>query len=371
MTTTNFELLADDIRRQPDFLRASIPEVRRIAEAVATQLGDRPSCVYLVGCGDSLNVGMATRFAWQQAAGLPVEAVPALTFSRFVVGGVPADALVIALSQSGTVSRVVEVVRRSRNRGLNTIAITGSPESPLAREPSNQHLVMAFPKLGFVPGTTSYVFNLVVFYELAAAVGGRFGSSQTPDEIRSQVDMLPELIANSLDSNWDVARTHADAIDRDASMLILGAGPQLANAHFLARKMFEVTQITALSQETEEYAHDEISIVDERMTAVQFLPVDDASDRALEILDSLLELGCATAVVTERGSAPHIDSRVTWRYEVDRGLNQLCNAALFALPPSLFTYEVALAVGGSYYATNDPVHAKHGDRLIYGSQVLA
>jgi hypothetical protein len=135
--------------------------------------------------------------------------------------------------------------------------------------------------------------------------------------------------------------------------------------------MFEVTQTTALSQETEEYAHDEISIVDARTAAVQFVAADEALGRSLEILTSLLTLRCPTAVVSERGALKDLDDRVSWVYELAPGLDPLTNAPLYALPASIFTYELARLRGGSYYASADELHDIQGDHLIYGSQILA
>ena len=83
------ELLAQDIRRQPELLSQVVPTFRERTRALAGELG-RPSRIYIVGCGDSLNVGMAVRFEWERVLGLPVHAIPALTFSRFEARNVPA-----------------------------------------------------------------------------------------------------------------------------------------------------------------------------------------------------------------------------------------------------------------------------------------
>ena len=75
---TNLELLAEDIRRQPALLRSSIDGLRGRIGDLAAEIG-RPSRIYIVGCGDSLNVGMAVRFEWERLLGIPVHAIPALT----------------------------------------------------------------------------------------------------------------------------------------------------------------------------------------------------------------------------------------------------------------------------------------------------
>ena len=75
------ELLSQDLRRQREVLATGIELSRRRIPDLAAEIA-RPSRIYIVGCGDSLNVGMAVRFEWERVMGLPVHAIPALTFSR-------------------------------------------------------------------------------------------------------------------------------------------------------------------------------------------------------------------------------------------------------------------------------------------------
>lgn len=362
------ELLAEDIRRQPDLLATAVTTFRGRVKDLAGEIG-RPSRIYIVGCGDSLNVGMSVRFEWERVLGLPVHAIPALTFSRFEARNVPADALVIALSQSGTVVRVIEATRASFSRGIDTITVSGSGTSPLAQEPATQTLITDFPKLGFVPGTTSFPYHLAIFYELGLALADRWATRADTRAARTNLDRLPELVARSLEPMWDTARTHAATFTRNQPFLLLGTGPNLASVLFVARKMFEVPQVPALAQETEEYAHDEYSIVTPHVPSMIIAPHDAAAQRNSEILDSLLNIGSPTAVVAERGRAPVRPA--SWTYQMEPGLDELYTPLLATLPGQLLTYELGRAIGGSFYATDDPIHRRDGDDLIYRSELVA
>src|SRR5947209_19263442 len=93
--------------------------------AVASELPlSRPSRVYLVGCGDSHYAGLATRFAFERWSGIPTEALESLEFSRYAIESAPADALVVAVSNSGRVVRTVECARLARERGISSIGLT-------------------------------------------------------------------------------------------------------------------------------------------------------------------------------------------------------------------------------------------------------
>lgn len=364
---TNLELLAEDIRRQPALLRSSIDGLRDRIHDLAAQLS-RPSRIYIVGCGDSLNVGMAVRFEWERLLRLPVHAIPALTFSRFEAPNVPPDALVIALSQSGTVVRVIEAARASYARGVQTVTMSASGTSPLASEPASATLITDFPKLGFVPGTTSYPYHLAIFYELGLAMAEGWGTAADTAAARHNLDQAPQLIEASLDGMWQVARDHALTFQRGQPFLLLGTGPNHPSVLFIARKLFEVPQMAALAQETEEYAHDEYSIVTRYVPSLLIAPDDGAVKRSAEILTSLLNLGSPTAVVVERGKAA---DGPRWTYEMEPGLDELYTPLLATLPGQLLTYELGKALGGSFYAADDPIHRRDGDDLIYRSELVA
>lgn len=364
---TNLELLAEDMRRQPALLRSSIDGLRTPIRELADGIG-RPSRIYIVGCGDSLNIGMTVRFEWERLLGVPVHAIPALTFSRFEVANVPPDALVITLSQSGTVVRVVEAARASYLRGIDTITMSASGTSPLAQEPASATFVTDFPKLGFVPGTTSYPYHLAIYYELGLAFAERWGTRADVGAARENLDRLPQLVEASLDGMWHVAQEHAQYFDRSQPFLLLGSGPNFPSVLFIARKLFEVPQIAALAQETEEYAHDEYSIVSRSVPSLLIAPDDSAARRSAEILTSLLNLESPTAVVVERGKAP---AGPRWIYEMEPGLDELYTPLLATLPGQVLTYELGRTIGGSFYATDDPIHLRDGDDLIYRSELVA
>jgi glucosamine--fructose-6-phosphate aminotransferase (isomerizing) len=372
---TDFGLLAADVDRQSDLLAASSDRLRADANAVANAIGDRPSRIYLVGCGDSLNVGMAVRVQWERLIGVPVMAVPAMTFARYEADMAPSDALVVALSVSGSVVRVVEAIRVSMARGLRTIAVTGTAGSALANESSTATLVTEYPKLGFVPGTTSYAFNMQAFFLLGLALGTRWGvKDATLLDRDDQLARIPALIQASLPTLRATARAQAASFRPSVPVLCLGSGPNLANAHFLARKLFEVSQVMAFSQETEEYAHDEHSIVGPAFQAVVLAPPDAGFGRATELIDSLLSLQVSTAVVTDARGKARLDRAPTWIYELEGALDLPYSPLLYALPAEILCHELALVIGGSFYATQDPLHAAvvgAGDDLIYAGEILA
>ncbi len=366
--TDDIELIAADIRREPDLIRGAYPWFRNVA-AKAAEATRKASRVYLIGCGDSYDVGWTSQFTWERLLGVPVQALTALTFSRYSIETAPPDSLVVALSQSGKVTRVIEGVRAARARGLTTIAVTGSDKSPLARE-GGEKVITPFPKLGPIPGTSSYVYNMTLFFELGIALARAWKRNVDLASIEHQLDALPDLIRESLKPTWDVASDHAaGTADRSLIHLGLGAGPHLSSARFYARKLFEIPQLAVMCQDSEEYAHDQYSFTSKGHPVLIWCPPGAAASRDDELLASLTHLDTSLAIVTERGRRLPAGVQPRWRYEMAAGLDEGLSPLLHSLPAQVYSYEIGKRLGGSFYAFAESVHKQDGDPLIYESHI--
>lgn len=359
------DLIEGDIGRQAATLEDGTRMLRDAVPEVAAHLPASPSRVYLIGCGDSFDGSIAARYVWEGLIGAPVEAVPAMTFATSVVDLAPDDALVVALSQSGKVSRVVEGIRTARARGLATATITASATSALASEPSDASWVIGFDKVGTVPGTTSHLLGIVALYELGCALAR---DAQGRDRLRSELDGLAGLVQPTIAHCAPVAVTHAEAMARELPVLTLGYGPSLSSARYTVRKFLELTQLVALSQETEEYAHDEYSLVDSRFRVMLFAPPGRGEIRSGEIARYLHRLGVHLGVVTGMDGLDRYREVADLVYAIPTSPGSLV-PLLYAVPGQLVSLAAARRIGGSLYGMAERVHREDGDPQIYESEI--
>lgn len=359
------DLIEADIEREGVTLSDTTLALRAAVPAIADSLPASPIRVYLIGCGDSLDAGIAARFVWERFVDFPVEAVPAMTFATSVIDSAPEGSLVVALSQSGRVSRVVEGIRAARGRGLATATITANADSPLAREPSDASWVVGFDKLGSIPGTTSHLVGTIALYELGCALAT---DEDGRDQLRAELDGLGELVGLTVAGCRAAAQKHADAMERELPVLLLGYGPVISSARFTVRKLLELTQLVALWQETEEYAHDEYSLVESRFRVMQFAPPDRGRTRSAEVARYLNRLGVHLSVVTDGAETGSYQDVADVIYALPA-----CPASLvpllYAVPGQLMSLATARRVGGSLYGMAEQVHREDGDPQIYDSEI--
>jgi fructoselysine-6-P-deglycase FrlB-like protein len=126
--------LLNDILKQPqELIRAlsSLLEKDRPRLDQATFILNQAKHIYLTGIGASWHAAMAAA-SFFNAAGRPVlliEASEMLRFSR-----VAPDSAIVIVSRSGRSVEIVNLLGEARSAGAKIVAITNTPDSPLALE---------------------------------------------------------------------------------------------------------------------------------------------------------------------------------------------------------------------------------------------
>lgn len=280
---------------QVDLLATAMP---RLHSLISEALDEAPTRVYFIGCGDSYFCGVAARFAGERLAGIPVDSFESLEFSRYAVRTAPPGSLVVAVSNSGEVSRTVEGITYARELGLRTLAITYNQGSRLAQ--AAEHVVLYdYRDVGFGPGTMSYVASAMALYAVdirVAELTGRLASSDVPaqlDRFAALAPVLRDTIAASEEPAVAVAARLTDA----TPVFVIGGGPNYGTALFTMAKMIESARHNTVSQQLEEWAHEQYFCCSPGTVTIVLAPLGASVDRAREQLRAVRDMkGTAVAV---------------------------------------------------------------------------
>lgn len=267
--------------------------------------------VYLAGCGDSHHAALGAELAFHQLAGVPTQALNAMTFGRYTAGYLPATGpntnLMIGISVSGAVSRTIEAVRMAGLAGATTVALTGSPSAPIAKAAGRVFKTTVPPlpdELNMVvPGVRSYLASQIGLYSAAIRIGEVRGHLTTAEadglrrELASLADILARTIAaceapaNACISEW------ADAPD----FVFVGSGPLYGAALFSAAKLLEASGDPALGQDTEEWAHLQYFVDSTRTPTALLCASGFDADRMAEVARALQAIGRRSIAVVPEG----------------------------------------------------------------------
>ena len=262
--------------------------------------------IVLTGCGDSFAACMAEKYAFEALAGIPAEAVPALELARYYdekqLGVDCRNPLVIAVSNSGNVSRVAEAAARARKHGAYVLGVTGHPESALGQN-SDKVLHLAIPSFESAPGTRSYLVSVMALLLLAI----RFGEVRmryTMDEamcMRDDIRQQGEKLRALLPGMDEVCAETAEKWAAFPCFEFVGGGADYAGAWFGHAKILEAAGRFATAVNVEDWFHLNYFLRDTEHTGTVLLAgsMNPAKSRIREFLQYAGDLGRPLIVITD------------------------------------------------------------------------
>ena len=265
----------------------------------------------LTGSGDSYLAARAAQFAWQALGGVPTFADDAMTASRYrvhpITGGQRLRPLVVAVSNSGEVARVVEAARGARDAGAAVLAVSAGAGNRLANA-ADAVLPVPAPTFAPAPGVRSYVMSLLGLFHLAIRLGevrARYTMDEAGD-LRRQLEATADAIESTLDHAAQAASRIAQDWAAHGILEFLGSGPGRASAGYGAAKVLEAAGVRGYDQDVEEFVHLQYFAADISVPAVLVAPTNSAArSRVIEVAALLRRLGRPAATLSDEPLLGH------------------------------------------------------------------
>ncbi len=236
-----------DIIREPAELagvlsRLTADNAAAIDEAVAAI--DMSAPTYILGIGSSYNVAIAIATLFQ-GGGLPAFAVDASEMLHFMQ--IPKGANAIVLSRSGKSIEVVRLLEHLHKRKAHVVAITNTPDSPLAQQCRTVvHLGAAF----------DHNVSFTMYTALGLA-GGLMAARARGMKLAPLADELQELLqAAAKQTNvWQQQIAESKWIAQSAPTYFLGRGTSVSSCHEARLLWEEVAKAPASALPTGGFRH--------------------------------------------------------------------------------------------------------------------
>ena len=338
-----------EIHEQPRVLAETL-EGRLTADRVlpemfgpdAETLFSQVRAVHLVACGTSYHAALVARYWIEALTGIPAVAEIASEF-RYRQPAVPADTLLVTLSQSGETADTLAALRASRERPyLSRLAICNVPESSLVRESDRVLMTRAGVEVG-VASTKAFTTQLVALMLLTLCIGQ--AQSLAPEEVaRIVTDLrsLPQQVERVLALEPAVAALAPRLVHRDHA-LFLGRGVEYPIALEGALKLKEISYIHAEGYAAGELKHGPLALVSEDMPVVALAPHNALLEKLLSNLQEVRARGGELLVFTGEGvDLPDEEGVAVLSLPVP--LSAL-SPVVFTVPLQLLAYHVAVLKG--------------------------
>jgi glucosamine--fructose-6-phosphate aminotransferase (isomerizing) len=257
-------ILRSEIMSQPQVLaRILSKEQRRIEKVAAAVRRFDPQLVLVVARGSADNAGLYGKYLFGAHNRTVVALATPSLITRY---GKPPDlgrALVLGISQSGQSFDVVETVQAAREAGAFTVAITNSPNSPLA-ESADEVLLCHAGVERSVAATKTYTAQLMLLALLSTHISGNrrrlLSLEQVPDHVAAALECEP------------AARDIAQRLRYLEQCAVVGRGFSYGTAFEVALKLGELTHVVAQPYSAADFRHGPIAVVDQGFCVVLLAP---------------------------------------------------------------------------------------------------
>ena len=337
--------LRDEILEQPAvaerFLEHGLPEVRRIADALA----DREIDVVLIAArGTSDHAAIYAQYVFGALHRLPVALAAPSLVSLYGIAPRLDRALVIGISQSGRSPDVVGVLDAARAQGAPTIAITNAPGSPLARAAEHSIDVAAGPELA-TAATKTYTAQLLAVAALAAALPAApdaelLGGSSA--ERCASLEQVPGALTQVMGVERE-ARNLAEARRDLDRCTVLGRAFDYATAREWSLKLKELAQVHADPYSSADFQHGPLALVEPGYQVLAVAPSGAAGSDLAELVRRLHEEYDVDALVVSDDQA--IRAVGSASLELPHGLPEWLMPIVSIVPGQLFALYLTVARG--------------------------
>jgi len=208
----------------------------------------------------------------------------------------------VGISHSGAPARAVEAMRALARAGARTLALTGDPESPMARA-AGRVLEVSVPPFAPAPGIRSFAAAQLALYLLAvrfAEAAGRITMDQA-GAYRRALQGAGAALQTAYERTAEAFRSFSETVAACGRLELLGAGACQSCAAFGAAKLVEATGMAGVPQDAEEFAHTNFFRREpRRIPTLLFAPsLDPSFGRCRELAMALRTLGRPFLALTD------------------------------------------------------------------------
>lgn len=283
-----------EILEQPEVIsRFLVRENEKAREIAKLASSHRVNQIVLAARGTSDHAAVYGQYLFQivnhMAAFLATPSIVTLYNSR-----VPLEnTLVIGISQSGHARDVMEYMAASREQGSPVVAITNTPDSPMARESEITVLLEAGTEKS-VAATKTYTASLAALALISAHM------SERPQAVNAIAE-APNLIREALMAA-EKLRSAAQEMASVQDCFVVGRGLSYTTALETSLKIMETSFVRSRAYSSADLMHGPVA-AEQTVPCIVYAPRDAANAAVIEVAERLRDFGTRLMVVSSDDEA--------------------------------------------------------------------
>jgi len=293
-----------------------------------------PKFIFLAARGTSDNAGRYANYLWGSNNKLPVALATPSLFTFYEKPPRLEGSLVVGISQSGQSPDIVKVLEEGRRQGQLTLAITNSPDSPLADIAEYTIDICAGLETA-VAATKTYTAELMSIALLSVILKGE-------EEQLMNLKNISTWIKQVLTLDDQIARI-AERYRYMNQCVVIGRGYNYATAFEWSLKLKEMTYTIAEPYSSADFRHGPIAMIERGFPIMAVAPNGYVFEDIRELLYGLKnDLGAELLVISDHQAALDLAQSPL---ALPEGIPEWLTPLVAIIPAQLFAYYLTLVKG--------------------------
>ena len=336
----------ESLQMIPGLLRECLDEpVQSDIQQIAADFQDRGiDKLIMLGRGSSYFAALAVEFLFEKLTQLPVSCYVTNVLQEYPYERCDAKTAVFFLSHSGKSEGDLRVVEQVRAMGAYTIGVTDIPGSDLAQAVDQLLIGPGGSKIE-LPASRTYATAIYRLSLLAQALAESLRVVGDPHEYADALLALPGQVGSFM-ADFELKAPEVVAVLKDCRyQLIVGFGPNWANAGEAAMAFNQSSGIPTLRYEMENYIHGPLQGLTPEAGVIGIAPAAALQSRMFGLMAAARTIGAKTVLLAPAGTqAPAVDYLV----ELPAGIPDLISPIPCMVPLWQIGYHFGLLGNGTH-----------------------
>lgn len=320
----------ESIQNIPDMLASCFSSNVQSDIEKITQECDKRSINNLIflGRGSSYYAGLSVKYFFEKITHLPVSCFVTNEYDAYPYEKCDSHTAVFFLSHSGKSEGDIHVVNRVKSKGAYTIGVTDIQDSNLAKSVDQLLIGPGGAKIEH-PATRTYATAIFRMMQLAISLSEVLGLDEELTDYKIALRSLPDQMATFLPEFEAKAPEVVNILKDRKHNIIIGFGPNFANAEEAAMAFNQSSSIPTTSYDLENYIHGPIQALNEEVGMICLSPPGELQGRMFGLISAARVIGARTVLLApENCEVPDVD----WVIRMPSGIPELLSPVAYMIP---------------------------------------